>query len=76
MMSLIMSRLAVAEPGRVERLPQSVEIGLADMRQHDVLRMGDAQFVEAVVLGQVGHQVDLLGRGIAGNAADRLQADR
>jgi hypothetical protein len=45
------------------------------MRQHDVLRMGDAQFVKAVFLGKVGHQVDLRRGGIARNAANRLQAD-
>ncbi len=31
--------------------------------QDDVLGVRDAQFVEAVALGEVGHQVDLVGRG-------------
>ena len=67
--------VGLGEPGVGQRLPDRVEVGLADVRQHDVLRMRDAQFVEAVLLGEVGHQVDLVGAGIAGNAADRLQAD-
>ena len=45
------------QTGLVERLPDRVEVGLADMRQDDVLRMGHAQFVEAVALGEIGHQV-------------------
>ncbi len=45
------------------------------MRQHDVLRVHDAQFVETVSCGQIGHQVHLRRRRIAGNAADGLQAD-
>src|SRR3546814_2665113 len=45
------------------------------MRQHDILRMRHAQFVEAVTLGKIRHEIDLLGARIAGNAADRLQAD-
>ena len=59
----------------IELLPDRVEIGLADMRQHDVLRMRHAQLVERIVARQFGHQVDLLGRGVAGNAAGRLEAD-
>ena len=47
------------EPRRVELLPDRMQVGLPHMRQHDVLRMGDAQFVEAVVTRQIGHQADL-----------------
>jgi hypothetical protein len=37
--------------------------------------MRHAQLVEAVALREIGHQVDLIGRRVAGDTADRLQAD-
>ncbi len=52
-----------------------MKIRLADMRQDQVLGMGHAQIVEAVTLGEVGDNVDMVGRQVAGNAADRLEAD-
>ena len=64
------------EASGVELLPDRGEIGCADVRQDDVLRVRDAQFVEAVALGEIGHEVDLIGSRVAGDAADRLQADR
>ena len=64
------------EARRVERLPKIVEIGPMHMRQHDVLRMRDAQFVEAVAFGQIGEHIDLLRAGIARNATGGFQADR
>ena len=36
-----------------------LEIGLADVRQNDVLRVGDTKLVVAISFGKVGHQVDL-----------------
>src|SRR3569833_2807165 len=61
--------IGVGQAGVVERLPDGVEIGLADVRQDDVLGVGHAQLVEAVALGEVGDQFDLLGGGVAGDAA-------
>ena len=61
---------------RVERLPHRIQVRLAHVRQHDVLRVGHPQFVEAVAFGEIGHQVDLLGSGVAGDATGGLQADR
>src|SRR6218665_753426 len=46
------------QAGFAQLLPDRVEIGLADMRQHDVLRVRDAQLVEAVLRAEIGHQVD------------------
>src|SRR3546814_12575288 len=37
----------------VERLPNRIEIGLADVRQDEVLRVGRADLVEAVAFGEV-----------------------
>jgi hypothetical protein len=43
------------------------------MRQHKVLLVADAELVERVALGKVGDRLHLLGRGIAGSAADGLE---
>ena len=45
------------------------------MWQNDVLRMGNTQFVKAILLGKVSHHIDLRRCCIARNAANRLQAD-
>ena len=63
------------EVRRLKRLPDGEDVVLLHMRQHDVLRMADAQLVEAVALGEVGHHAHLVGRGIARNAAFGLQRD-
>jgi hypothetical protein len=57
-------------PPRLQLLPQRVQIAFFDMRQHDVLGVGDAQLVKAVRVGEVGHHIDLLGGRIAGDAAE------
>jgi hypothetical protein len=48
----------------------------ADMRKNDVLLVADPRLARAVALGEIGDQVHLVGGGVAGRAADRLQGDR
>ena len=72
------AREAIVGGGEVsllQRLPDGEDVVLLHMRQHDVLGMADAQLVEAVALGQIGHHAHLVGRGIARNAAIGLQRD-
>ena len=61
---------------RVERAPQRRQIALRDMRQHQILLVADADFAERVTIGEVGDRIHLLGGGIAGRAAFRLQRQR
>ncbi len=75
MMSVTRSRLAAASPASLSAVHTAWRSGLADMRQHEVLRMGRAQLVEAVALGEIGHEVHLLGGDVAGISPDRLEAD-
>ena len=70
MMSLIRSRFGVAQ-----RFPDRVEVGLANMREDKVLRMGRPQFVEAVSFRKIGDHFHLFGRDVAADAAHGLQAD-
>src|SRR6478735_1228230 len=56
-----------------EFLPDRKEIALAQMRQDEVLRMGDAQFVMRILLGQVGDEPHLLRGRVARRLAYRLQ---
>src|SRR5690606_22358181 len=67
--------VGIGKAGVAQRLPHGVEIGLADVRQDQVLSMRHAQLVEAVAFGQVGHDVHLIGGNVAADALDRLQAD-
>ena len=60
----------------VERLPQRRQVALGDMRQRQVLLMADADFAERITVGKIGERIHLLGGGIAGRGADRLQRDR
>src|SRR4026208_2372318 len=53
------------ELGRLQALPQRKEVALAYVREHDVLVVRDAYFVERELVGEVGHQVHLVGGGIA-----------
>src|SRR5882724_7308007 len=61
---------------RLQQLPQLVEIGLGDVRQHQVLLVADAHLAEAVAIGEIGDGVHLRIRGVAGDAARRLQRQR
>jgi hypothetical protein len=54
-------------------LPQRVQVGPCDMREHDVLRVGDAQFVEAVLSARSAISIGSARRSIAGDAADGLR---
>ena len=47
MMSVTRSRFGVASPGAVERGPQRVQVGLADVRQDEVLAVRHADLVVA-----------------------------
>ena len=67
--------LGVARPMRRQAVPQRRQIGAPDMRQHQVLRMGDADLAIAVGIGQIGDRLHLRRRGIAGNAAVGLQRE-
>ena len=46
------------------------------MRQHQILLMADADLAEAVVVGKIGDRVHLVGGGIAGRRAFRLERQR
>ena len=63
------------QPGRNQHLPQIEQIGAAHVRQHKVLRVGHADFVAGVTLGQIGDDIHLIGRRVAGDFARCLQAD-
>src|SRR6266566_6700724 len=58
---------------RVERTPQRVKILLAHVGQHEVLLVADADFAGAVAIGEVGNRIYLIGGGIAGRFAFRLE---
>ena len=73
MMSDTSPTFGVATPDRVERPPQGRQIALRDMRQHQVLLMADADFAERVAVGEVSDRIHLLGGGVAGRAALRLE---
>src|SRR3546814_2965883 len=53
---------------RDQRLPDRIEIGLADVRQHQILGMGHPYLVKAVTLAEVGYHVHLIGGGVAADA--------
>ena len=58
---------------RLGFLPQCEQFRLLHVGQHQVLFVRHAQFAKAVALGQVGHEVDLLGRRVAWRHARFLQ---
>ena len=63
--------------GQIQRLKAGEDRGqvlLPDMRQHQILFMGDADFAEAEFVHQVGHGVHLVGAGVARNLARWLSA--
>ena len=60
----------------IERAPQRRQIALRDMRQRQVLLVVDADFAERIALGEIGDGVHLLGGGVAGRAALRLERER
>ena len=64
------------EAVRFELLPQLRQVALRNMRQHQVLLVADADFAEAVAVGEIGDGVHLLGGGVAGRRAGRLQRQR
>ena len=64
------------EPDPVERLPQLRQVALGDMRQAQILLVADADFAEGISVGEIGDRVHLVGGGIAGRAAHRLQRQR
>src|SRR5690349_2414653 len=58
-----------------EHLPDGEDVVALDMRQDEVLVMAHPHLVEAVATGQIGNDPHLLGSGIAGDAARRLERD-
>ena len=60
----------------VERLPQRRQVALGDMRQRQILLVADADFAEGISVGEIGDRVHLLGGGVAGRSAHRLQRQR
>ena len=68
-------QIGLCQARRNQLLPDGTQVRLPHMRQHQILRMGDAQFIEGICLGQIGDQRHLLRRRIAGDAVNRLQAD-
>src|SRR5215470_12010025 len=53
------------QPERLQLLPQLVEVGLGDVRQHQVLLVADTHLAEAVAVGEIGDRVHLRIGGIA-----------
>src|SRR3546814_2767497 len=56
-----------------QRLPDGVDVFLANIAEHDVLIMRHTCLVEAVAIGEIRHHVELFGRDVARYAADRLE---
>ena len=66
----------VASADLVERLPQRRQVALGDMRQRQILLVADADFAERIFVGEIGDRVHLVGGGVAGRSAHRLQRQR
>ena len=64
------------EPDLVERLPQRRQVAPGDMGQREILLVADADFAERIFVGEIGERIHLIGGGIAGRSADRLQRQR
>ena len=56
-----------------EALPEFEQIVFFDIREHDVLVMGDAQFTETEIVSRIGKSAHLVGGGIARSATDWFQ---
>ncbi len=61
------------EPGLGQRGPDRRNVVQLHVRQDQVLLVGDADVVLAEALGEVGHDLHLLGGGVPGGFADALQ---
>ena len=75
MMSVIRPTLGVARPTPSAPRHSAGRSLLRDVRQHQILLVGDADLAEGILLGQIGDGVHLLGGGVARRPADRLQRD-
>lgn len=60
----------------VECAPDLRQVALRDMRQHQVLLVADTDFAEREAVGEIGYDVHLLGGGVAGRTAFRLERER
>src|SRR6185437_8063974 len=58
-----------AQLGGIEPLPQPVERVTADVREDEVLVVGDAHVAEAQLVGEIGKKVHLVAAAIAGRLA-------
>ena len=76
MMSVIRPAFGVARSKFLQPRIDRRQILLADMRQHQILFMADADFAHAEAVHQIGERVHLLGAGIARHAADGFQRNR
>ena len=76
MMSLMRFELARGEADFDQLVVHGLEVGARDMRQDQVLLMADADLVERVSFGDVGHRLHLAVAGIARHFADALERDR
>src|SRR3954454_11033934 len=59
----------------LQHLPYGEDVVALHMRQDQVLMMAHPYLVEAEAPGKIGHRAHLVGGGIAGDAAHRLQRD-
>ena len=73
MMSLIEPAFGVGEADRGEPVVDRRQIVERDMRQDQVLLVRHPDLVVRIVLGEIGDGVHLVGAGVAGRRADRLQ---
>ena len=76
MMSVTSPALAVARPCALRGVVERRQIVLGHVRQHEILLVRHADLVMPVALREIGDGFHLFGRGIARDAADRLQRDR
>ena len=61
MMSLARPILPVPSRAAVERAPERRQIDAPDLRQHQVLLVGDADLALAAAVGEIGDELHLLG---------------
>ncbi len=67
--------IAGGEPDLGKSVEQRGQVGARDMRQDQVLLVGNPNLVGGERLGEIGNRVHLVGAGIARHLADPLQRD-
>ena len=76
MMSLIRPGIGGSQLDLDQRVVDGLQVGAGDVRQHQILLVGDADFVESIFFGKVGDGFHLAVGDVARRFADALQRDR